>query len=289
MFNKKGEMGIGTLIIFISLLLVAAIAAGVLIQTSGSLQEKALSTGDQAKGQIATNVRVVEVSATDGSDGTVRYFTQIIKLAPGSEAVKLSQVLFTLNTFDKTATLKYSGTGSTLSNEVGGYSTLTIENVTGGPAAWNSPKGDYDNDGTVDVVSGGASSPVWLNLSSGTDVLLGNCSAGTWTSLVTTNNYVASAIGYCDAGAPNNTSSVTLTPRTSGTGTFAVEYLQMGSNWVNGNLQRGDIIKLYYEAPKDIGEDEHVRLNFIPKIGTPTLTEFITPEVVSEERIYLYP
>ncbi|MFP4423900.1 MAG: hypothetical protein ACLFP2_01585 [Candidatus Woesearchaeota archaeon] len=48
--------------------MVATIAAGVLIQTSGSLQEKALTTGDQAKSQISTNVRVVEVSGSDGRD-----------------------------------------------------------------------------------------------------------------------------------------------------------------------------------------------------------------------------
>ena len=65
--NKKAEMGVGTLIIFIALLLVAAVAAGVLIQTAGSLQQKALSTGTQATGQIATNAQVIDVSAVDGT------------------------------------------------------------------------------------------------------------------------------------------------------------------------------------------------------------------------------
>ncbi|MCB9362312.1 hypothetical protein H6504_02660 [Candidatus Woesearchaeota archaeon] len=202
MKSKKGEMGIGTLIIFIALLLVAAIAAGVLIQTSGSLQEKALSTGDQARGQIATNVRVVEVSGSDGSNGSIRNITQIIKLAPGSEPIKLSQVILTVNTYDMSATLGYAGNGA-----------LLVRNVTDG----------YYTNGTA------------------------------------------------------------------GRGNFSVQYLQRGTNWIEGNLQRGDVIKLYYESPRDIGEDESIRVNFIPKIGTPTLTEFITPEVIADERIYLYP
>jgi len=54
-------------------------------------------------------------------------------------------------------------------------------------------------------------------------------------------------------------------------------------------LQRGDVIRLCYEGPGQITEDEEVRLNFIPKIGTPTLTKFVTPDVISTERVYLYP
>ena len=204
--NKRAEMGIGTLIIFIAMLLVAAVAAGVLIQTNAALQEKALTTGDQAKGQISTNVRVIEVSATDGSAGSVYLFNEIIKLSPGSDAIKFEQALLTLNTFNTTTTLTYCGD-------------------------------------TVPGVS---------------------CIA---------NN---SANGY-------------LTDSAAGNGTFVAEYLQRGSNPIDGNIQRGDVVRIHFEAPRDIGEDENVRLNLIPKIGTPTLTEFITPEVISEERVYLYP
>jgi archaeal flagellin FlaB len=201
--NKSAEMGIGTLIIFIALLLVAAIAAGVLIQTSGSLQEKALTTGDQAKGQIATNAKVIEVSASNGQDGDVEDFTMIMKLAPGSEDIKLTDTIFTINTYNTSLTLSYQ-----------------------------------DNETVVHE----------KNL---------------------TNGYWANG--------------------TTGRGAFTVEYLQTGNNYVDGNLQRGDVIKVYFENSRSIMEDESVRLNFIPKIGTPTLVEFITPEVISTQRVYLYP
>ncbi len=33
----------------------------------------------------------------------------------------------------------------------------------------------------------------------------------------------------------------------------------------------------------------HLRLNFIPKTGTATLTTFTVPDVISTQRVYLYP
>ena len=71
MRGKKADIGIGTLILFIATLLVAAVAAGVLIQTAGSMQESATKTGSQVKSEIATSVKVVEVFAEDGSDGEI--------------------------------------------------------------------------------------------------------------------------------------------------------------------------------------------------------------------------
>ncbi len=105
--KRRAEMGVGTLIIFISLLLVAAIAAGVLIQTAGSLQQRALSTGTQATGQISTNAVVVELSGEDGQDQDLENLTMIVKLAPGSDPMKLDDLTMTLSTSSESTTLSY--------------------------------------------------------------------------------------------------------------------------------------------------------------------------------------
>jgi len=298
--SRRAEMGIGTLIIFIALLLVAAIAAGVLIQTSGSLQEKALTTGDQAKGQIATNVRVVEVSATDGSDGSIDDFYQIIKLAPGSDAIKIAQTLFTMNSFDLTATLKYRGVNGTCVRSNSGYNTWNIESVTT-TFSQTTPlalEEDYDDDGINDYIAVNGSGAIYLNFSSSADYASYNaiCNETTNQTIQATLTIDTDEIAtiVLDVICSNNevyggNSTINITPKNRGQGYFAVEYLQRGANPVAGNLQRGDVIKICFESPKSITEDEKIRINFIPKIGTPTLTEFITPEVVSTERVYLYP
>lgn len=97
MFNQintedRGQVGIGTLIVFIALVLVAAIAAGVLINTAGFLQTQAEQTGQESTDQVANNIELVTASGdleseTDPSGVDSILFT--IQLSPGSDPVSL--------------------------------------------------------------------------------------------------------------------------------------------------------------------------------------------------------
>jgi len=88
---KRGEAGIGTLILFIALILVAAVAAGVLIQTSQDLQQKTLRVGTASKDQIATGVEILSIFGEDGSsDNDLEYFMVKVKLLPGSSPIILN-------------------------------------------------------------------------------------------------------------------------------------------------------------------------------------------------------
>ncbi len=203
MFNKKAESGIGTLIVFIAMILVAAIAASVFIQTATSLQNKALLTGSRTKGQVSTGLTTLLLYATNGSDSTIEHFRQKVKLSPGSDPIALFDALIEF------------GTESTSGDYI--YSDETCVNATN--------------------------------------------AAGT---------------GYFFDNANSN-------------GTFTVKYLVKGANYQAGYLVRGDIAMLCYEAPAPLDEDTTLLINLIPKVGTPMQVETATPNIMTAERIYLFP
>ncbi|WP_456472162.1 flagellin [Methanocaldococcus sp.] len=107
--GKRGAMGIGTLIIFIAMVLVAAVAAAVLINTSGFLQQKAMATGKESTEQVASGLMCIGVTGHyDGSSGLDKIIIFITPNA-GSAPIDLNQTKVVLTYDGKTASLKYNG------------------------------------------------------------------------------------------------------------------------------------------------------------------------------------
>ncbi|TKX62189.1 flagellin [Halorubrum sp. ASP1] len=92
--EQRGQVGIGTLIVFIAMVLVAAIAAGVLINTAGFLQTQAEATGEESTSQVADRIQVVSqsgnVTDVSGSQG-VDEIDFVVAKAPGAGSIDLNQ------------------------------------------------------------------------------------------------------------------------------------------------------------------------------------------------------
>ncbi|AFV22691.1 flagellin [Methanolobus psychrophilus R15] len=113
--NTRAQVGIGTLIIFIAMVLVAAVAAAVLIQTSGILQQKAQQTGKQSTQEVSSNLMVKNIEGVRSNSGTLSNTIDLLKLQVslnvGSSPVDVNQVVISITDGATTHNLVYAGNG----------------------------------------------------------------------------------------------------------------------------------------------------------------------------------
>jgi flagellin-like protein len=90
----KGQQAIGTLVIFIALVITAALAAFVLVSTTNALQSKSIAVANKTmeKSTMGFASRSVEGWADTGTDGQLDLLTFGIELAPGSGTIDLDDV-----------------------------------------------------------------------------------------------------------------------------------------------------------------------------------------------------
>ncbi|WP_226011980.1 archaellin/type IV pilin N-terminal domain-containing protein [Halomicrobium salinisoli] len=103
--DDRGQVGIGTLIVFIAMVLVAAIAAGVLINTAGFLQSSAEQTGQESQEQVTNRLQILsstgEKTGVSG-DGAIGNVSLTTTKAPGADDIDLDEV--TVQWVDETGT-----------------------------------------------------------------------------------------------------------------------------------------------------------------------------------------
>jgi len=126
--DKRAEMGVGTMIIFIAMVLVAAVAASVIISTANSVREQAQSTGSDAVNNIATGFTVQDVVGQI-TDNEVTEVTIYMRLSAGSPNINMDNVMISVTTNDNSNYLNMSDDRTTASaNESFGFAkTLDVQ------------------------------------------------------------------------------------------------------------------------------------------------------------------
>jgi flagellin FlaB len=91
-----GDMGIGAMIVFIAMVLVAGIAASVLIQTANRLEIQAMKTGQQTTNEVATGIGVEDITG-EVNAGAIRNVAITVGPRSGSMDIDLSNTVIEIS------------------------------------------------------------------------------------------------------------------------------------------------------------------------------------------------
>jgi flagellin FlaB len=95
--EDKAMVGIGTLIVFIAMILVAAVAASVIIQTSERLQQRAQSVGTQTIREVSSGMVINNIIGYTNAEKTrIEYLALSVRARAGSKDIDLGLVTLTV-------------------------------------------------------------------------------------------------------------------------------------------------------------------------------------------------
>jgi flagellin FlaB len=151
--NNQGAVGIGAMVIFIAMVLIAAIAASVLVQTAGQIENQAMRSAEQTKSEISTGVFVLDVTGQIGNN-KVQRLTITIRLRPGSNDIDLSNLAVEVADGTKKVLLIFNDNATWNFNV-----TLDDDGQVFGTGAWNETAAEFgilvleDRDGSITQTS----------------------------------------------------------------------------------------------------------------------------------------
>ena len=151
--DELAAIGIGAMIVFIALILVAAVAAAVIIQTAEKLQQNAQASGDDTQEQMSTKVILLSSVINDMTGGTESLFITF-ELAPGSEPILGDDLAFTVICEGAGAAVAFADgdfTGATVHTGDGaGGAAITLN-----PGTNCAPSANTDHIMVISVIGGG--------------------------------------------------------------------------------------------------------------------------------------
>ena len=107
--NKDvGAIGIGAMIVFIAMVLVAGIAASVLVQTSTKLESQAMKTGSDTIDEVSTGLAVFDIKGYAATSGNLDKISICVRPRAGSADVDLSETFIELSDTNNKIVFNYS-------------------------------------------------------------------------------------------------------------------------------------------------------------------------------------
>lgn len=291
-------MGIGTLIIFIATILVAAVAAGVLISTSGMLQQKALTVGEQVRVGLVNGISIEQVfAAGDTVNKTANNFEILIRPAAGSNPIQMKTMImsFFTETIATTAELEVPAT-----DELSCTEDITVT------TSWTALGCDLDDDlvnDYVQLVTGGTDN-LSFNLSN-TDTRI-NVSTGYRISAAMMTEMEDFLIeeedgdvwGYVQSNQTSGAAdqiNITVKGHFVGRCSFSLvapERKYCVSMTVGDGdtiLEHGESALVYFKTKVALDESEEYEIKFFPAGGRSTFLQDRIPDVINKAKLFLWP
>jgi len=102
-----GAIGIGAMIVFIAMVLVAGIAASVLIQTSGKLEMQAMKSGQETIAEVSSGISVFDIVGKKSTD--LKYIGITVRARAGAPNIDLNETIIILSDGTTKCVLLYNG------------------------------------------------------------------------------------------------------------------------------------------------------------------------------------
>jgi len=90
--REEGSIGIGAMIVFIALILVAAVASTIIIKTAEELQQNAESTSDDTRKEISGKVNIIQILVNGTGTNDLDSIIVTAKIASGSTDVQVQDI-----------------------------------------------------------------------------------------------------------------------------------------------------------------------------------------------------
>ncbi len=126
--NELASIGIGSLIIFIAMIVTAGVTASVIFQTMDTMQQQALLTSQETIQDISTGLRINHISGYV-NNSLITQMVFFVETIAGSDAVDLAETTIQLSDSQTVSILHYDNTTFSSSVPNGLFGTVNASNL----------------------------------------------------------------------------------------------------------------------------------------------------------------